>query len=97
MARMLMTIMIIFMAVGPLAHGYLAFKLNATQTLVAEEETHDEKPQGKVKGDPKDQYFSCIVFHSHSTSDLLKASHQHYLIFLSKGYAGTPFMPPEMI
>lgn len=85
------------MAVGPLAHGYLAFKLNATQTLLAEEETHDEKPVTKAKADPKDQYYSSFSFHQHNTNDLLKAAHRHYLIFLSKGYAGTPFMPPDMI
>ena len=85
------------MAVGPLAHGYLAFKLNATQTLVAEEETHDEKPQTKAKVDSKDQYFSSISFHSHNTADQLKEAARHYLIFLSKGYAGTPLRPPEMI
>jgi hypothetical protein len=97
MARILMTIMIIFMAVGPLAHGYLAFKLNATQTLLAEEETHDEKPTAKAKSDLKHNYFSSISFHQHSTADMLKASHQRYLIFLSKGYVGTPFLPPDMI
>lgn len=85
------------MAVGPLAHGYLAFKLNATQTLVAEEETHDEKPQTKAKADLKDQHLSSAWFHQHSTDDLLKCAHRHYLIFLSKGYAGTPFMPPDVI
>lgn len=90
-----MTIMIIFMAVGPLAHGYLAFKLNATQTLVAEEETHDEKP--KTKSDIKQDFFSSMWFHQHSTADGLKSSHHRYLIFLSKGYAGIPIRPPEMI
>ena len=85
------------MAVGPLAHGYLAFKLNATQTLLAEEETHDEKPTAKAKNDLKHNYFSSISFHQHSTADMLKAAQQCYLIFLSKGYAGTPFLPPDMI
>lgn len=97
MARLLLKIMIVFMAVGPLAHGYLAFKLNATQTLLAEEETHEEKPVAKMKIDFKDQYFSFASFHQHLTEDLLKLSHRHYLIFLSKGYAGTPFLPPDMI
>ena len=83
------------MAVGPMAHGYLAFKLNATQTLLAEEETHDEKPQTKAKA-VKDQY-SSFSFHQHDTDDLLKAAYLHYLIVLSKGYKGTPFMPPDMI
>lgn len=90
-----MTIMIIFMAVGPLAHGYLAFKLNVTQTLVAEEETHDEKP--KTKADVKQDFYSQLSYHQQSASEGLKASHHRYLIFLSKGYAGTLFMPPEMI
>ena len=85
------------MAVGPLAHGYLAFKLNAIQTLVAEEETHDDKPQGKQKADIKDKYYSSFIFHQHITADLLKAAHLHYLIVLSKGYAGTPLMPPEVV
>ncbi len=85
------------MAVGPLAHGYFAFKFNLTQSLVAEEETHDEKPTAKAKQDLKHTYFSSISFHQHSTADLLKASRQRYLIFLSKGYVGTPFLPPDMI
>lgn len=85
------------MAVGPLAHGYLAFKLNATQTLLAEEETHEEKPIAKMKLDFKDLYHSFAFLHQQETDDLLKLSHRHYLIFLSKGYAGTPFMPPDTI
>jgi hypothetical protein len=85
------------MAIGPLAHGYLAFKLNATQTLLAEEETHEEKPVAKMKLDLKDHYISFSSFHRHVTDDLLKLSHHHYLIFLSKGYVGTPFLPPDMI
>ncbi|HEX6914741.1 MAG TPA: hypothetical protein VF145_05845 [Chitinophagaceae bacterium] len=97
MARIFMTIMICFMAVGPLAHGYLAFKLNALQTLVAEEETHEEKSQGKAKNDLKDQYLSSFSFHQHITDDLLRSAYGHYLIVLSKGYAGTPLMPPETI
>src|SRR5690349_8770927 len=97
MARILMTIMIIFMAVGPLAHGYLAFKLNATQTLLAEEETHDEKPVTKMKLDSKDHYHCFASFHKHLTDDRLKTSQRHFLIVLSKGFAVTPYLPPDMI
>lgn len=84
------------MAVGPLVHGYLAFKLNAFQMLVAEEEAHDEKPQSKAKSDLKDYYLSSTSFYQQAIAGRLKAAHLHYLIVLSKGYAGTPLMPPEM-
>lgn len=85
------------MAVGPLAHGYLAFKLNALQTLVAEEETHDEKPQGKGKAEIKPQYLSYIQFHTCASLEQLKQSHHFLQVMLSKGYAGTPYMPPELV
>jgi hypothetical protein len=96
MARVMIAIMIVFMAVGPIAHGYLAFKYNALQTLSPEEETHDDKPHGKEKFDIKDQYLHPIATYNHITDNSGNIDHLHQLLILSKGYAGTLLMPPEM-
>ena len=98
MSRILMTILIIFMALGPIAQVYLAYELNAVQTVIPEEENHEEKPDfGKNKGDVKEKYYSNFFYYEHRVADLLRASHLHQLLFLSDGYAGTPLMPPEVV
>jgi hypothetical protein len=96
MARMILAIMIVFMAVGPIAHGYLAYKYNALQTLLPEEETHDEKPQHKAKHDCKDPFLYAQAINCDLNPGQSATTHLEQLIILSKGYAGTPFMPPKM-
>jgi hypothetical protein len=96
MARVIIGLMIIFMAIAPIAHGYLAFKYNAVQTLSPEEETHDEKPQGKEKPEIKDQYLHIVSEFQYAAAHTGDNNHLHQLIILSKGYAGIPLMPPDM-
>jgi hypothetical protein len=96
MARLMLAIMILFMAVGPIAHGYLAYKYNALQSLLPEEETHDEKPQHKAKQDCKGSLVYALALNSQVDAGESTATELEQLIILSKGYAGTPFMPPKM-
>lgn len=96
MARILLAIMILFMAIGPIAHGYLAFKFNALTTLSPEEETHDEKPQNKGKQDFKDQFFYSFASNQQSRADQAKAHQLHEPLNLPEGYAGTLLMPPDV-
>lgn len=84
------------MAVGPIAHGYLAFKFNALQTLSPEEETHDEKPQCKAKFELNDQYLHPICAYGYPGNELKSIDQLHHSPALSKGYPGTLLMPPEM-
>lgn len=83
------------MAIGPIAHGYLAFKFNALTTLSPEEETHDEKPQSKGKFDAKDYFTNFLQLGSEYLSAKVNAAHLHQQMNLSKGYAGIPLMPPK--
>jgi hypothetical protein len=84
------------MAVGPIAHGYLAFKFNALSTLSPEEETHDEKPQSKAKHFSKDYHLSHFELGSEYLTAKINAAHLHHQMHLSKGYAGIPLMPPKL-
>lgn len=84
------------MAIGPIAHGYLAFKFNALTTLSPEEETHDEKPQSKAKYFTKDDCLGNLELGSKYLSAQINAAHLHHQMNLSKGYAGIPLMPPKV-
>jgi hypothetical protein len=96
MARVILAIMVLFMAVGPIAHGYLAYKYNALQSLLPEEETHDEKPQSKAKQYCKDPFLHPLALDTGFTSCNSTTTHLDQLIILSKGYAGIPLMPPDL-
>lgn len=84
------------MAIGPIGHGYLAFKFNALSTLSPEEETHDEKPQSKGKYDANDHFLSFMELSEDDCSNKKNAAHFHQQMNLSKGYAGIPLMPPDV-
>jgi len=84
------------MAVGPIGHGYLAFKLNALSTLSPEEETHDERPQSKAKYEVKGYFLSLMEISEENRSTKINAAHLHQQMNLSKGYAGNLLMPPDL-
>jgi len=97
MARVLLCLVILFMATGPIAHGYLAYKYNALQSLLPEEETHDEKPQGKEKFEIKDQYLHPVISYQPTLFENLLTTQIRQPLLLSEGYVGIPLMPPELV
>lgn len=78
-----------------MTQGIFVYKMNNLQSLVAEEETHDDVPQKKVKVSDKQSFSSDIpVFSSsiffHSTS----IPHEPFFKFC-KGFAVKPYTPPD--
>ena len=81
-----------------IVQGVLAYELNMVQSLVAEEEPHDDKPSDKAgKTVSKDKYLSIYSLHAHLTSD--KLHNCTFLINLrySKGFASIPYIPPDLV
>ncbi|HVK97338.1 MAG TPA: hypothetical protein VM368_05940 [Flavisolibacter sp.] len=96
MTRVVLIIAVIFMTGALLTQSIYAFKLNATQTLVAEEEPHEEKPTSKnSKTDLKDKYCSSLRFSSAKLNTLLNHISSSGYILVSKGYADKPYTPPD--
>jgi hypothetical protein len=83
MSRLTIAILLLFSSVAVIVQGVLAYELNMVQTLIAEEEPHDDKPSDKNgKNDTKAKYFSSYSLHAHLVSDQLHSS---------------TYMPPEAI
>jgi hypothetical protein len=98
MSRTLVAILLLFAMCTVVAQGVLAYKLNAVQTLVAEEETHDSKPLGKAgKIDDKESYFYSLSLHQRSVSDQLNNASAANDLRYFKGFAQTPYLPPDVI
>jgi hypothetical protein len=90
--------MLLFSTCAVIVQGVLAYELNMVQSLVAEEETHDDKPSDKgSKLDSKIKYFSTYSLHAHLTND--KLHNCTFLINLrfSKGFASIPYIPPDVV
>lgn len=98
MSRITIAILLLFSSFAVIVQGVLAYELNIVQSLVAEEEQHDDKPSDKSgKNDSKEKYHSSYSLHAHLTSDKL-----HNCTWLNdlryfKGFADKPFMPPDVI
>lgn len=78
-----------------LTHGVMAFQLNVPQTLMAEEEPHEDHSQ-KSKTDKEKNLLSYLL-RSQSDSQKSALALTHFNLRLSKGFADKPYMPPEVI
>ena len=98
MSRITIAILLLLSSCAVIVQGVLAYETNLVQTLVAEEETHDDKPADKgSKSVSKEKYLSLHVLHAHLTSDKLHNSTFLTDLRYSKGFAQKPYMPPEAI
>ena len=95
---MTIAILLLFSSFAVIVQGVLAYELNMVQSLIAEEEPHEEKSSDKgSKNDSKEKYLSCYSFHAHLVSDKLHNSTFIISLRYSKGFALQPYMPPEAI
>ena len=92
MRRILFIITILFLTSALMTQGIFAYKLNAVQTLIAEEETKDDKPHKK---DLKDIYFSSTHSANQFSSYNRRLSSCFNNLKFSKGYINKPFTPPD--
>ena len=96
MKKWLLIISVLFINLSVLTHGVMAFQMNVPQTLLAEEEPHEDH-SSKSKSDGKEKHF--LNYLNRSASDTYKSqlALAQSNIKVSKGYADKPYMPPEVI
>lgn len=95
MQRFLLAILLTFSTITVVAHGVLAFQFNAVQSLIPEEESHEDHPV-KVKEAAKEKVnlslaFSCPA-HLLQVIDPASSFNFHF----GKGYISTPYTPPDL-
>lgn len=96
MKRILLAITIIFLTSALMTQGIFAYTNNAVQTLIAEEETHDDKPlQKQIKKDWKENYTSDYRL---SMLSLIKKGifAERHVFRCCKGFALIPYTPPDI-
>ena len=95
MSRMLIAILLLFASCAMIAQGVLAYELNISRNLIAEEETHDHSE--KSNKESKEKFVSAFAIdhyslgHSSSDNNILNDLRNY------KGFAQKPYLPPEVI
>ena len=85
------------MSCALVAHGVLAYQLCAVQTLLPEEESHQEKGNDTpVKSDSKDKLFSNHSILNQMEERLTTLSLARVHLMISKGFADKPYTPPDL-
>ena len=98
MSKLLLAILLCFATVAVVAHGILVYQVNATITLVAEEETHDHNSQGKDAKDlSKEKVSFPPDFYKYAFVKKLHISALNKTLACSKGFYDKPYNPPEAI
>ena len=96
MFRFVLSILLVISTCVVVAHGYLAYQYNAPQTLIAEEESPDEKPASK---ETKDLGQDKILFtdnHDRSlTINFASSTETAEWYSYSRGFWDAPYNPPE--
>lgn len=98
MLKWVLAILFIFSTSAVIAHGYLAYEYNAVQSLIPEEESHEENPPGKaVKelGKEKINFLQSISGSDQKNAGLV--FHFKHIIRFSAGFTDTPFNPPDSL
>lgn len=79
-----------------MVHSIYVYECNALQTLVAEEEPHEDKPSNKKIFENKDKTLVSLRLSLASSlyASLLSSNES---LKLPKGFAEKPYLPPDMI
>ena len=96
MNKLLFVILIFISTCAVVAHPILAYQYSAIQTLIAEEENHEEKPGGKEAKDfSKDKLSFTSYLYRHALTSKLLSSIFNSPIKYSKGFFDKPYNPPD--
>jgi hypothetical protein len=95
MIKFLLALSIVFMSTITMVHSIFVYQYNAVQTLVAEEEPHEDKPNKKVF-DNKDKSLLSLKLSLVSSlyASLLSLNES---LKLPKGFVEKPYLPPDVI
>jgi hypothetical protein len=98
MPKIILAILLVLSTFAVVAHGILVYQLNATQFIIAEEETSDDKPVSKeAKELGKEKITFSLNFYKYA---LIKKVHRFVstnFFTCSKGFYDKPYNPPEVI
>ena len=93
----MIAILLLFSAAAVVAHGILAYQINAEQTLAAEEKGDDQPGEKDLKPVPDEKIFSSQLLHHYHVSVQLRPVVVHNDLRYSSGFAKQLYMPPEAI
>lgn len=96
MSRFILSILLVISTCVVVAHGYLAYQFNAPQTLIAEEESHDEKPAAKeTKELGQDKFLFGENHDKNLTINITSSTEATVWYSYSRGFWDAPYNPPE--
>ena len=98
MSKFLLAILLLFATAAVVAHGILIYQVNATATIIAEEETHDHHKSGKdAKDASKERPSFPPDINNYSFAKKLNTAALHKSFSYPKGYYDKPYTPPDVI
>ena len=97
MLRMIIAIWLLFSAAAVVAHGILAYEVNAEQSLAAEDKADDQPGEKELKPAADDKIFSSQLLHQYHVSVQLRPVVVHNDLLYSSGFSRQLYMPPEAI
>ena len=98
MIRILMIILLLVSTLAVVAHGILVYRLSATTTLIAEEETSHEKPLCKeTKELTHEKITAQLNLYGQSLVKTMYKAAQNRAFRCSKGFCKIPYNPPDTI
>ena len=96
MTKFILAILLVISTFAVVAHGILVYHLNAVETLIAEEESSDNKTVGKEGKDDSKEHIP-LSFDFYKNLHLLKLNQSaldNYFTY-SKGFYNKPYNPPK--
>lgn len=97
MLRIIIAIWLLFSAAAVVAHGILAYKVNAGQSIAAEEKADDQPAEKDLKSVPDDKIFASQLLHDYHVSVQLLPVVVHNDLRYSRGFARQLYMPPDTV
>jgi hypothetical protein len=95
MTKLLLAISIVFMSCTLMVHSIFVYQYNAVQTIVAEEEPHEDKPNKKIFDNKDKSLLSLKLSLVSSLYASLLSSNES--LKLPKGFVEKPYLPPDMV
>lgn len=97
MTKIFLTILLVLSTCAVVLNGVLVYQLQATETVMAQEETSDDKSENTVGKDLGKEKIAIAVYRYQCTFNLWRLLVTPYTAFFcSTGFSLTPYNPPEV-
>ncbi len=97
MTRFLLAILLFVSTVAVVAHGIMVYQLNATESIITEEETSASKTMCADKDFSKEHIPSPFGFYRYAYVATLHLSATDNFFICPKGFYNKPYNPPETV